>query len=497
MTQSLNRAVLDIVKNPLRFSRQAGHVELRPYQSPVIQAIVADIRARRGNSFVIIFSRQSGKNETQLSLYTYLMTLFQKSGGDIIHVEPTYKPQTQTSMARLEARLAANILTRKRWKKRFGYVYQIGQARVVHLSGDEAANVVGGTAGLLLSVNEAQDIGIGKFDKDFLPMAASTNATRVYWGTRWTNDTLLERELKSAQQAQDRDGIQRVFIVDADEVGRCVPAYAEFVRAEVAKRGREHPLIKTQFFCETIEAQAGMFPPARLMLMRGDHPRQETPTPGKAYALLVDVGGQDEMSLNPNELDNPARDSTAATIIEISPESIPLLQKPTYRTVNRRKWTGQKHVVVYQHIVAMMELWHFQYIVIDATGVGEGLWSMLDARYGEQRVIPFKFTEQSKSELGYGFLAVVETGRYREYSPMDDTFLEQCEKCRSEARPGASRSLKWGVPDTARRADGQYLHDDELLSAALCAQLDALEWSIQTKSIQLPAPDLLADAKGY
>jgi len=496
VTRSLDRAVMEIVQDPQRFSRQAGHVELRPYQVPVIEAIADSIRRKRGLSFVVIFSRQSGKNETQLSLYSYLLVLFQKLGGDIIHVEPTYKPQTQTSMARLEARLSANILTRKRWRKRFGYIYQVNLARVVHLSGDESANVVGGTAGLLLSINEAQDIGLLKYDKDFGPMAASTNATRVFWGTRWTNDTLLERELKSAQQAQERDGIRRVFIVDADEVGAVVPAYAEFVRSEVAKRGRQHPLIKTQFYCETIEAQAGMFPPARIMLMRGDHPRQEIPTHGKTYALLVDVGGQDEMSLNPNELDNPARDSTAATIVEISPESITLLQKPTYRTVNRRKWTGQKHVIVFQHIVAMMELWHFQYMVIDATGVGEGLWSMLDARFGE-RAIPFKFTEQSKSELGYGYLAVVETGRYREYSPMDDTFLEQCEKCRSEARVGASRSLKWGVPDTARRADGQYLHDDELLSAALCAQLDTLEWAIQTKSVQLPAPDLLADAKGY
>jgi hypothetical protein len=212
---------------------------------------------------------------------------------------------------------------------------------------------------------------------------------------------------------------------------------------------------------------------------------------------LIDVGGQDEKALNPNELDNPARDSTNAKFIEIDPRSIPALGKPTYRTVNRRSWTGAKHVTVFAHIQAMMELWHFHYIVIDATGVGEGLWSMLDARYGEEKVIPFKFTEPSKSELGYSFLAIVETGRYLEYSPMDDLFLEQCQKCRAEARPGASKTLAWGVPASARRADGTFLHDDDLLSSALCAELDRLEWSVSTQAQSVDGFDPIQQARSY
>ena len=45
---------------------------------------------------------------------------------------------------------------------------------------------MGATASLLLEVDEAQDVAINKFDKDIDPMADSSNATRIFWGTAWT-----------------------------------------------------------------------------------------------------------------------------------------------------------------------------------------------------------------------------------------------------------------------------------------------------------------------
>jgi len=486
---TLTKAIPPLLQNPARYSAQAGRVPLRAYQIPPIQAIARSIRKKQGLSFVVIFPRQSGKNETQLSLYSYLLTIFQQIGGDIIHVEPTYKPQTQTAMARLELRLQHNALTRGRWKKRFGYVYQIGQSRIVHLSGDESANVVGGTAGLLLSINEAQDISQAKFDKDFLPMAASTNATRVFWGTRWTSDTLLERELKQAREAEARDGIQRVFFITADDVGKVHPPYKAFVDDQVLKRGRNHPLIKTQFFCELIDAEAGMFPPYRIALLRGDHPAQDIPTPGKTYIMLIDCAGQDEMTLDATQLDNPARDALTVTLCELDFSTLEVLQKPTYRTIARFQWFGEKHVKAFGKVCALQDLWHSQHIVIDATGVGEGLFSMLQNRYGESLVLPIKFTEQVKSQLGYGLIAIVETGRLREYAPLDDTLLIQLQNIRSEARPGPSKALVWGVPNGKRAADGAYLHDDFVTGLAQLAIVDQLEWSTPTAPIILNIPD--------
>ena len=52
--------------------------------------------------------------------------------------------------------------------------------------------------------------------------------------------------------------------------------------------------IKTQYFLEEIDAGGGMFPKGRRALMRGSHPRQHEPTPGRRYALLIDVAGEVE-----------------------------------------------------------------------------------------------------------------------------------------------------------------------------------------------------------
>ena len=104
---------------------------------------------------------------------------------------------------------------------------------------------------------------IAKWDKDISPMAASTNATRVFWGTAWTSQTLLAREKAAARDAQSRDGIQRVFQIDAAEVGREVPAYAQFVSGEISRLGRLHPLVRTQFFSEEIDRQCGRFTEVR------------------------------------------------------------------------------------------------------------------------------------------------------------------------------------------------------------------------------------------
>ena len=191
------------------------------------------------------------------------------SGGRIVSVSPTFKPQTTNNMDRVSRSLDKCIGSRGRWHTSKGYMYSLGKACVQFFSGDPAARVVGATADLLLSVDEAQEVDPVKFDKDFDPMTASTNATRVFWGTAWTSGTLLERQRRIALQAQERDGIQRVFFFTAEDVRRLVPAYGRHVDRVIAERGRNHPLVRTQYFCETIDAQSGMFNPARLALMFG------------------------------------------------------------------------------------------------------------------------------------------------------------------------------------------------------------------------------------
>ena len=175
----------------------AGNIKLRSYQELAIQAVVNSVRKKRGMTFVWIFPRQSGKDEALAILVQYLLALFKNEGGEMVFFNPTFKPQTETSMRRLESRLNSNSITIGKWKRRSGYIYQMNNAYCTYLSADPSAHVVSATANRLLVVNEAQDVGLMKYDKDIDPMTASTNATKLLSGTRWTSDTLLEREYQT------------------------------------------------------------------------------------------------------------------------------------------------------------------------------------------------------------------------------------------------------------------------------------------------------------
>ena len=259
------------IRNPLLFIEALSGIRLRKYQVGPAKAITQSVLDHSGRTYVIIFPRQSGKNELQAQIEFYLLSILNDRDAELVKASPTWKPQSLNAMRRLERVLDRNEVTKNAWSKESGFVIKVNKARIYFLSGSETANVVGATANVLLQCDEAQDVTIHKWDKDFGPMAASTNATRVFWGTAWTSKTLLARERKAAEKLQAEDGIQRVWILNAEDVAAEVPRYGDFVAAQIAKLGRNHPMIKTQFFSEEIDAEGGMFPPERLAKMQGTH----------------------------------------------------------------------------------------------------------------------------------------------------------------------------------------------------------------------------------
>ena len=56
----------------------------------------------------------------------------------------------------------------------------------------------------------------------------------------------------------------------ADDVRLLVPAYGLHVDRVIAEHGRDHPRVRSQYFCETLDAQSGMFTPARLALLHAN-----------------------------------------------------------------------------------------------------------------------------------------------------------------------------------------------------------------------------------
>ena len=483
----------EILRDVTRFCELASGIRLRSYQTQVAKAITESVLSDQGLSFVVIFPRQSGKNELQAQIEVYLLSLFSVQQVEMVKVSPTWKPQSLNAMRRLERVLKHNLVSRGRWDKRSGYIYQFGEAMIHFLSGAPTSSIVGATASLLLECDEAQDVTISKWDKEIAPMAASTNATRVFWGTAWTSKTLLARELRAARLLEQLDGIQRTWVLTAEEVSNEVPAYHKFVDEQITRLGRNNPLVRTQYFSEEIDSEGGMFSLSRRMLMLGSHPRQGEPIPGQAYAFTIDVAGQDEGVTDDIEhLVNPARDSTVLTIFQVDASSgdDPLIRKPTYRVLSRLAWLGVKHSTLYGTIIGLTELWSPLRVIIDATGVGAGLANFLLDRLGS-RLVPFEFTLASKSNLGWDFITIIETGRYKEYQPLDVELSRQLEYCQYTILDGPGKTMRWGVPDGTRDVtSGELVHDDYILSAALISLLDHEIWG-SGKSQVLEQQDIL------
>ncbi len=71
--------------------------------------------------------------------------------------------------------------------------------------------------------------------------------------------------------------------------------------------------------------------------------------------------------------------------------------------------------------------------------------------------------------------------------------------CECEVLIGPLKTMRWGVPDGRRDADGRPIHDDIPVTDSLTAILDRLEWHLSSPALMVPAPDPLEeiDRKAY
>ena len=136
----------EIHSSVILFAQLASKLKLRAYQQHVAEAIAESVKNRTGLTFVIVFPRQSGKNELQAQIECYLLYMLAQFDAEMVKASPTWKPQSINAMRRLERVLERNMLTAKMWSKESGYIYRVGKARIYFLSGSEVANVVGATA---------------------------------------------------------------------------------------------------------------------------------------------------------------------------------------------------------------------------------------------------------------------------------------------------------------------------------------------------------------
>lgn len=516
-----------------------GMPVLRPYQVEVAQAVLDSIAHGRGRTFSVMISRQGGKNELSALLELRLLQRYAGSAVENIKAAPTFEPQGRVSLRRLWTRLLAAGAGRLAGIEH-GNCVCFGRARQFFLSAAPGASVAGHTCHLLLEVDEAQDVAAETFDRQFRPMAAANNATTVYYGTAWSDHDLLA-EVRDRHLAMERgDGIRRHFEYDWRTVARTVPAYAAFVEQERQRLGEQHPLFRTQYLLEPLSAGGRLFSPAQRALVRGRHHRRATPggelEPGRllGYVAGLDIGGEILPGTaaaaplppfeTPGATSRPVTspDWTVLTIARVlGPAAGALVQEPDVEVVEHAAWQGAAHADLMRGLARLLrEVWRVRRLVIDATGIGEGIASALaalDHRSAAARaadggvvngsapgsgirvsdtvtsagrdgahalaggsagppagrppasarteIVRLRLTEERKSALGFGLLSAVNSGRLRLYqpdgSPEATELWRELELARAEYRP--NQRLAWFVGPRAG-------HDDFVMSLALTVE---------------------------
>jgi hypothetical protein len=453
------------------FARNVIKHPLYWYQEEISEAILNSILHKRGETISVMLARQMGKNQLSAILEAYLLTCITE--GIIIKAAPTFKPQIITSRMRLLSMLD-NPLTNSRIWRSHGYIIGVASTpaqrasqngpRIMFFSAGPDANIVGATASLLLEIDEAQDVASEKFDRDLRPMASTTNATTVLYGTAWSDDTLLAMIRANNLALEQQDGIKRHFEYDWRTLAAINQNYKRFVTGEIQRLGSDHPAIQTQYFLQPIRGANHLLSDMQLLLLQGEHAWELEPDEeGSIYVAGMDVGGE-QRPVQGSALMNAEHDSTVVTIGKLFYNE---LQLPAIHIVRQYRWTGKNHIEQYAQAIAICEHWRIRKLVIDKTGLGEMLASLLTSKLGDERVHAFHFTRPGKSALTYQFLGMINAGRLKMYR-LDTAPYDIYSACWQQIK-----QARYHIPAPniinmyVNPADG---HDDFLISLALCCE---------------------------
>jgi hypothetical protein len=259
-------------------------------------------------------------------------------------------------------------------------------------------------------------------------------------------------------ELERRDGIRRHFTADWQQVAAFNPDYRRFVESERARLGENHPLFLTQFALRQVPGAGRLLSGAQMAQLAGRHSRRHSPAAGEVYVAGLDIGGG---------MGESEHDSTVLTIGRaIEPGTEALVQIPRLEIVEQIALTGVPHDELFPRLFDVLSrVWRVQRVAVDATGLGETIAKFLQRSLGERVVLPYRFTSESKSRLGYDLMAAVNGGRLRMYAA--DGSAEYAECWRQLKKTRVAYRLNQQMNFYVDPAEG---HDDYVVSLALAAQ---------------------------
>jgi hypothetical protein len=411
-------------KDIYAFSRDVVGVPLYAYQTGVAQNMLTAINEGSNQIITLEMPRQSGKN--QLAAILQAAALAKHGNRDVMAVvaSPTFKPQIVNSKMRFES-IAKRIEQRLpfiRYRPSMGYIYKCGRAALLFFSAEPSASVVGATASLFMMLDECQDLNQSKIVKDFFPMRASVGGSPILaFGTTWDEASLLEIFKGDIQEGRTAG---KVFRVLPDEVALSNPAYGAFVDAEVKRLGRDHPLVKTQYFLELLPNAGRMIKREVLRLMAGEHGRGERRQGERQIVAGLDFAGADEEAGDVAGLaERSARDSVALTVAAVDWVKIAEgVIVPFLRILARYEWVNINPVSLHTTLYEVLwQRWKVDRVHCDATGIGATATAFLASALNKgnaERVVGVTFDGAltAHTRLAFNYLATINGARLSDYA---------------------------------------------------------------------------------
>lgn len=462
-----------------RFARDVLGQPLYPYQLEIAEAILASIRGGHGRIFTVMMARQMGKNQLSATLEAYLLAT--RSKGTIIKAMPSLAGQLRNSHERLVQLLSGSELHNRLWSNQalVGLAPTAEPAQLRRHLGPRAAfysaapnsNVVGATADLLLEIDEAQDVSIARFDRDFRPMAAVKNATTVLYGTAWSDTTLLAHQRAANLASEERTGVQCHFEHDWQTLAALNPLYRTYVEREIERLGADHISIQTQYCLRSIDGAGYLLTDLQKTLLQGQHAWESEPDEDGWYIAGMDIGGEErfdpEQSSSTLAHVTPGRSRHDSTVLTLGRVHYNELHLPCIEVVHHVAWTGKSYDEQYAAARALVERWNARMLVVDATGLGAGMASLLHSYLGDARVNKFTFTRPSKSHLAYQLLGLINNRRLTLYA-RDGAPRQMYDECWQQLTRARYRLPAPGIIDIY--VDPTEGHDDFLISLALLTE---------------------------
>lgn len=422
MTQDLKDIFKKCYEDPAWEAEHICNRPLRGVQAEMITRIEKFVESHEGGVMTILSARQTGKNETAANLQR--RHLWKNSLSDSIkswiRTAPTHEPQIVNSKKRLEELMRLDrksvahdpMFLQAKIQKSEGYIWRHGNATVEFMSSGDHSNVVGATASECLDMDEAHKISKNKFDEDFAPFTASTNAATLLWGV--ASDGL--DTIQAYRDINREDGNESLNLYYPCDVWMdASPHYRSHVEGRVRALGWDHPVIKTQYRLIPV-SQEGTFlnKTQALSLFGGEHGREPSPHPGRTYEILIDLAAGNE-DFNPDAqfigdagADGDTQTQTDSTVVWVYEVTHEICQNniyPVIRLVDLNWWTGVPLPQQEQELKALIRYWRAQKVTVDGVGVGRQIAEALEQEFGVYVVTKYIANSTSISEDCFDLLA--------------------------------------------------------------------------------------------